>query len=195
MSSAGATCAVLDRHPSTHVSCGHDLIAMRCIAVAAAFASVPQRSSGPRTAPAAACRPAIIGGLAPLLRWAALLVQACGGQTDPETPSRTLPPTTEPERPPTPPDTTPTPDSEPHRSTARNATRMTRGYNPQRPTVPLVEHPTGPGGSTAAWAWAACSGQTARALSGSSSLAKVDTVPRRDHPARAAPLGRRPRWS
>ena len=53
--------------------------AMGCIVVAAAFASVPLRSSGLQTAPAAACRPAILGGRAPHLRWAALLVQACGG--------------------------------------------------------------------------------------------------------------------
>ena len=48
--------------------------------------SSPQNSpasSDRRTAPAAARRPATIGGLTPLLRWAALLVQACGGQTDP----------------------------------------------------------------------------------------------------------------
>ena len=50
--------------------------------------------------------------------------------------------------------------------------------NPQRPTAPLAEHSAGPGGSTAAWAWAPCSGPTAKARSGSSSLAAAATVPR-----------------
>ena len=112
------------------------------IVVAAAFVGVPQRSSGRRAAPAAARRPAISGERSPLLRWAALLVQACGGQTDPGNAiANAPPPTTEPERPPTPPDTAPTPDSEPRRSTARNATRNDEECNPQRPTVLLAEHP------------------------------------------------------
>ena len=155
-----------------------------------AFLSVLLRSSGRRTAPATACRPATIGGLAPLVKWAALLVQACGGQTDPETPPRTLPPTTEPERPPTPPDTAPPPDSEPRRSTARDTTRMTRNATPQRPTVPLAEHPPGRASRPPPGPELPCSDRTARALSERSSLAAVDTVPRRDHPARATPLDR-----
>ena len=55
-----------------------------------AFASVPERSSGPQTAPVTVLRSAILGGRAPLLRWAAALVQACSGQATSRKPKRTL---------------------------------------------------------------------------------------------------------
>ena len=139
----------------------------------------------------------------------ALLVQTCGDQTDLTNATNATPPTTEPERPPTPltpPDTVPTPDSESRRSTARNATRMTRNATLNHPPLHLQSTP--PGGSTAAWAWAPCSGRTTKARSGNSSLAAADTVPRpsavarllrkqhrprRDHPPRPAPLAVRRR--
>ena len=68
--------------------------AMRCIVVGAAFAGVPQRSclrsSGPQTGLSTVCRSADAADAHPLLRWAALLMQACGGQTTPKRPTRML---------------------------------------------------------------------------------------------------------
>ena len=39
---------------------------------------------------------------------------------------------------------------EPRRSSGQERNLNDEEYNPQRPTVPLAEHPAGPGGSTAA---------------------------------------------
>lgn len=124
--------------------------------------------------PVAARRPAICGGREPLVTSSALPVQSCGGQTDPETPSRTLP-TNNRDR--TNSDTT----GHSHNTGLRAPSLYSQERNPNdeecRPSrthCSLAEHPAGPG----------------RALSGSSSLVAVHTIPRRDHPARAAPLGR-----
>ena len=66
---------------TNHIAAGPR--ARKCIVVVSAFASVPERSLGRQTARATAHRPAILGGCAPLLKWAAALVQACGRGNDP----------------------------------------------------------------------------------------------------------------
>ena len=169
---------------------------MRCITVAAAFASVPERSSaffGPSDGSG--------GGVSARHYWRTRTPCEVGGTVSasvwrPNWPRNAVAngPTNNRTR--TTSNTTGTTGHNPNTGLrapplyGQERNPNDEGIQPSTTHRALAEHPTGPGGSTAAWAWAACSGRTAGALSGSSPLAAVDTVPRRDHPARSVPVGR-----